>query len=145
MRLGLRRKLHPCQSLERLAEALDVTMPRLKRELQALDRRGELSLANLAGALDIRLPEQHDAGLYLAFHRRGLCLVCGTPLKKVRDRQVGWGEFSQCPLCEFSMHENADYNRSREMAEEQIRKLQESAEQAQRILAQRAKAGRELA
>ena len=144
MRLELRRKLHPYRSFRELADAFQVTIPSLKSCLKALEDQGELSLESLAESLGGTPPENSEEDLFLAFHQRELCLVCGSALAKVEGRQAGWGEFSQCQFCGFSAHENADYSRLREVALERLKRMRQALEEAQRVFGQREKAGRLL-
>jgi hypothetical protein len=144
VRLELRRKLHPYRTLVELADALDVTIPRLKRHLRELEGKDDLSLESLAASFGTAPPPSRD-DLFQLFHAHNLCLVCGSPLEKVKDRQAGWGEFRQCAFCQFSMHENADFERTRQVADAQLDELQDSLARAQRILSQRKKRGRALA
>lgn len=146
MRLELRRKLHPYRDLRELADALDVSVPALKRSLHELEARGELSLSGLARDLGVPAParSEREDDLYLAFHRRHLCLVCGSGLEQATGRQAGWGEFLQCTFCDFSMHENADFLRSREAAQGAVKELREAAEKAHRILSRRKEKGSSL-
>ena len=144
MRLELRRKLHPYSTLLELADALDVTLPHLKRRLRELEARDDLTLESLAASLGgKRLPSQRD-DLFLAFHRNGLCMVCGSAMEKVKGRQAGWGEFRQCQFCLFSAHENADFNRLRQVASAQLDELDAAFKEANRVFAQRTKRGQAL-
>ena len=144
MRLELRRKLQPYSTLLELADDLDVTLPHLKRRLRELEARDELTLENLVGALGGKNtpPERDD--LFLAFPRRNLCLVCGSEMQKVSGRQAGWGEFQQCPFCLFSAHENADYQRLRQVASAKLDELDAALREANRIFTQRTRRGAEL-
>lgn len=144
VRLELRRKLHPYTTLLELADALDVTLPHLKRRLRELEARDRLTLEALALALGApRLPAQRD-DLFLAFHRRGLCLVCGSEMGKTRSQQAGWGEFMQCRFCQFSSHENADFDRLRELASARLDELDAAFREAKRIFGKRTEHGRAL-
>ncbi len=144
MRLELRRKLHPYSTLLELADALDVTLPHLKRRLRELEAKGELTLEALASAVGAKsVPAQRD-DLFLAFHRRNLCMVCGSPMEKVKGRQAGWGEFLQCKFCLFSRHENADFKRLREIASTQLDQLDAAFKEAKRVFDQRTKRGQAL-
>lgn len=144
MRLELRRKLHPYKSLRELADAFEVTVPHLKKCLRELESKGEVTLTTVARGLGMEPPGQARDDLFLAFYRRDLCLVCGSALQKVEGRQAGWGEFSQCPFCGFSAHENADFSRLREVAEGKLEDMRQAMAEARRVLEQREKRGREL-
>ncbi len=144
MRLDLRRKLHPYKSLRELADAYEVTLPHLKKCLRDLETAGEISLSALARGLGRSQQQDAEDDLFAEFHRRDLCLVCGSELQKVENRQAGWGEFSQCGFCGYSAHENADFTRLREVAEVRIAEMRQAVAEARRILDQREKKGREL-
>lgn len=144
MRLELRRKLQPYSTLLELADDLDVTLPHLKRRLRELEARDELTLENLVGAVGVKHLPAHRDDLFLAFHRRDLCMVCGSAMRKVSSRQAGWGEFQQCPFCLFSAHENADYPRLRQLASAKLDELDAAFREANRIFAQRTRRGAEL-
>ncbi|MCA9778827.1 MAG: hypothetical protein KC800_18995, partial [Candidatus Eremiobacteraeota bacterium] len=47
MRLTLKKRLKPFQSLNELADALDLTIPELKRKIRQLEIEGLLSLTSL--------------------------------------------------------------------------------------------------
>jgi hypothetical protein len=127
-----------------LADALDVTLPHLKRRLRELEARDELTLESLAASLGaVKLPAHRD-DLFLAFHRRDLCLVCGSAMEKVKGRQAGWGEFKQCQFCLFSAHENSDFERLRQVASSQLDELDAAFKEANRIFAQRTRRGQAL-
>lgn len=144
MRLELRRKLYPYATLLELADDLDVTLPHLKRRLRELEARDELTLENLVSALGGKHLPAHRDDLFLGFHRRDLCMVCGSKMQKVSGRQAGWGEFQQCPFCLFSAHDNADYQRLRQLASARLDELDSALREANRIFAQRTKRGAEL-
>jgi hypothetical protein len=144
VRLELRRKLTPYTTLLELADDLDVTLPHLKRRLRELEAKGELTLESLVASLGSRrLPVKRD-DLFLSFHRRQLCLVCGSRMEQVRSHQPGWGEFKQCPFCLFSAHENADFEKLRELATSKLDELDTAFREANRIFTQRTKKGRAL-
>lgn len=144
MRLELRRKLHPYTTLLELADALDVTLPHLMRRLRELDARDELTLERLAQSLGAKGPPPRHDDLFLAFHRQQLCLVCGSPMEPVNERQAGWGEFSQCRFCLFSAHENSDFERLREVASSQLDELDNAFREANRVFQRRTARGRAL-
>ena len=144
MRLELRRKLHPYKSLRELADAFEVTVPQLKKCLRELEAGGEVSLVGLAQGLGVNPLELNRDDLFMAFYRRELCLVCGSPLAKVEGRQAGWGEFTQCGFCGYSAHENADFVRLREVAEEKLRLMRQAMDEAVRVFERRERNGSQL-
>lgn len=141
MKLEFRQKLYPYRTHQELAQAFHTSVSSLKRALRRLDTSGQLNLESLATLFDIT-PSQVGGDLSQTFFQHRLCLVCGSPMKKVEGRQGGWGEFEQCELCGFAAHENADYDQLRATAFLQIEELQATLERAQRILAHRQAQGR---
>lgn len=144
MRLELRRKLHPYATLLELADALDVTLPKLQRRLRELEARDELTLEQLAATFGGKSLSPRGDDLFVRFHRNNLCLVCGSPMEQVRDRQAGWGEFEQCVFCLFSVHENADFERMRDVASHRLEELNAAHKEAERIFRQRVRRGKKL-
>lgn len=140
MRLELRQRLYPYRSLSELAKALGTTLPSLKRKLARLEQEGSLSLDSLANAYKVAIPT-YDNDLFNSFHKNQLCLVCGGQMKKVEGNQAGWGEFTQCVFCGFSVHENADFARSKEIAIKQLDELKTAFKRSKRILTERKKRG----
>jgi hypothetical protein len=119
-------------------------LPHLKRRLRELEACDQLTLEALARALGGELLGAQRDDLFLAFHRRGLCLVCGSPMRPVQGQQAGWGEFVQCPFCLFSAHENSDFERLREVASTQLDELDAAFREAKRIFGKRTEHGRAL-
>ncbi len=144
MRLDLRKKLHPYTTLLELADALDVTLPHLMRRLRELDARDELTLERLSLSLGAKEPPRRRDDLFQVFHRHQLCLVCGSPMEEVTERQAGWGEFRQCRFCLFSAHENSDFERLREVASGQLDDLDHAFREANRVFQRRTARGRSL-
>jgi hypothetical protein len=134
MRLTLRRRLKPFRTLVELAEALDLTVPTLKRKIRALEAEGLLSVRNLAEG-QAKLVEDDTFEL---FHKADRCLVCGEKMQPPPSRDIGWGEFKQCPSCEYSAHEMANYKTRKRAATEQLTKMISQSQKTDAVLRSRA-------
>lgn len=143
MRLSLRKKLKPYQSLSVLAEDLDVTLPELKRAIAILSHRNELSVQHLQERFGRVSPSDGDATFQL-FHEHGRCLVCGNEMRLPANRNIGWGEFKQCVRCGFSTHELASYDTSKEAAEKLLKDLIDTAKRTRQVLHDRQEQSRLL-
>ncbi len=146
MRLGLRKALKPFHSLTELADHLRVTVPALKRRLAEFTEQGEeIDLEVLLAEGKATYPTQEeDHRLFQLFFSHTHCLVCGNPVRRIEDRQAGWGEFFQCDVCEFSAHENAEFTEISRFAAKRLRELREQMFQAKALLKERQKNAREL-
>ena len=135
MRLTLRKRLKPFRTLTELAEALDLTVPTLKRKIRKLDTEGLLSVRNLAGPLRSQMMENDTFEL---FHNAERCLVCGEEMRPPARRDIGWGEFKQCPSCDFSVHDMANYRTRKRAALEQLSTMISQSQKTETVLRARA-------
>lgn len=133
MRLSLRKHLKPYSSLKELADDLRLTIPELKREIRRLEKSGELSLASLREASGLG-PDLGMEQVFDLFHKFERCLVCGSEMKEPPKRDIGWGEFLQCPSCQYSAHEMASYKTRREAAASQLEELISQARKTRKVL-----------
>jgi hypothetical protein len=135
MRLTLRKRLKPFRNLTELAEALDLTVPALKRKIRKLEAKGLLSVSSLAGGLR---PQQIEEDTFELFHNAERCLVCGDEmLPPPSSREIGWGEFKQCPTCDFSAHEMANYKTRKRAALEQLAQMISQSQKTEAVLRSR--------
>lgn len=136
MRLTLRKKLQPYTSIHQLAEDLDTTVPRLKRRIRKLKKSGRLSVAALFAEIPAERELESD-GLFRLFHEHGRCLVCGHFMREPKKRDIGWGEFKQCPFCQFSAHDLANYESRKKAARDQLQELLGQLDKTRSILSYR--------
>lgn len=135
MRLTLRKRLKPFRNLTELAEALDLTIPVLKKKIRKLEAEERLSVISLAGGL---CPQQIEEQTFELFHQAERCLVCGDEmLPPPSRREIGWGEFKQCPSCEFSAHEMANYKTQKRAALEQLAQMISQSQKTETVLRSR--------
>ncbi len=150
MRLKLKKRLAPYESLSSLAEDLGITLPKLQRIVRHLERQGRLDPKSLCSEVDhdpntLAGESEDDEILFESFFEAGQCLVCGGELIPLSaHRSAGWGEFSQCRQCGFSAHQKASFEQLRDAAWEQLQELRREALRAQRIFARRTDASRGL-
>ena len=132
MRLSLKKRLKPFQSLNELADALDLTIPELKRKIRRLQDEGTLSLSSLVDGARPSFLEEHTFEL---FHQAGRCLVCGHEMRPPSSkRDIGWGEFQQCPNCEFSAHDLANYKTRKRAALAQLAEMISQSKKTEQVL-----------
>lgn len=143
MRLSLRKRLKPFTTLTELAEALDLTLPELKRKMRELESEHDWKLNAISK--DAAAPE-FEEHTYQLFHENGRCLVCGEEMRAPSaKRDIGWGEFKQCPKCNYSVHELANYTTRKEAAAELLKTMVEQARRANVVLQARSENSRQLA
>ena len=136
MRLTLKKRLKPFQSLTELADALDLTIPELKRKIRRLRDEGTLTLSSLIDGARPSFLEEHTFEL---FHKAGRCLVFGHEMRPpASKRDIGWGEFQQCPSCEFSAHDLANYKTRRRAALAQLAEMISQSKKTEEVLRARA-------
>lgn len=135
MRLTLKKRLKPFQSLSELADALDLTIPELKRKIRQLETDGVLSLTSL---VDGARPSFLEDQTFELFHQAGRCLVCGHEMVPPSRRDIGWGEFKQCPTCEFSAHDLANYKTRKQAALAQLAEMISQSQKTDEVLRARA-------
>lgn len=136
MRLTLRKKLAPYTSFAQLADDLNVTVPELKKTLCTLEKEGRLGLGPLFSSASATTEIEAD-GLFRLFHESGRCLVCGHPMTRPERRDIGWGEFKQCSVCQFSAHELANYETRKKAAQDQLMELLTQFQKTEKILRNR--------
>lgn len=141
MRLSLKKRLKPFHSLKELAEALDLTVPTLKRKIRKLDSAGILSVQSLAKGVR---PQMIEDETFELFHQAGRCLVCGDEMKPPARRDIGWGEFKQCATCDFSAHEMANYKTRKQAALEQLANMLSESQKTESVLRARSEHSQQL-
>lgn len=143
MRLHLRLALRPFATLADLADAMNITVPKLKKRIREMERRGDPLSADalLAESQEMAVCSSSDQELFQSFHQQGLCLICGHKVSVIEGRQAGWGEFFQCEFCGFSAHENADFQGMSKNAAARLKELKAQLGNAKRILGERKKRG----
>lgn len=137
MRLSLRKKLKPYKSFAQLADDLNTTVPELKKLVRVLEQEERLSLGNLFSSASSGQEIEAD-GLFRRFHESGRCLVCGHTMTQPERRDIGWGEFKQCSVCQFSAHELANYETRKSAAQSQLKELLSQYEKTEQVLRYRA-------
>lgn len=135
MRLTLKKRLKPYTSLRQLADDLDLTIPELKKKIRELGPE-RLTLQALQGDSEAWGDVRSEV-TFEQFHKSGRCLVCGNEMIEPGDREIGWGEFRQCPKCDFAAHELASYPTRKKAAKEQLQKLMELAGKTRTVLRDR--------
>lgn len=141
MRLSLKKRLKPFHSFRELAEALDLTIPTLKRRIRELDEAGVLSVQTLSEGTRPQLVEEE---IFELFHQTGRCLVCGDFMTPPARRDIGWGEFKQCATCDFSAHEMANFKTRKQAALEQLARMISESQKTEAVLRARAEHCHEL-
>ena len=133
MRLSLRKHLKPYKSLKELADDLKLTIPQLKRKIRMLQEEELLTLTALQEATQFD-PDLETDQVFELFQKFERCLVCGSEMKEPTKRDIGWGEFVQCPSCQYSAHEMASYKTRRDAAASQLEELISQAQKTRRVL-----------
>lgn len=136
MRLGLRRRLEPFQSIEEIALALNITRVETLRRIRKLEHEGTLSLEALGGTHE-SLSQKASNELSLAFYKHQRCLVCGNPLERIQKGGPGWGEFFGCDFCDFAAHENEHFAKLNETATAKLSDLRRGILRGQNVFSER--------
>jgi len=131
MRLTLKKLLRPFQTLREAAEAMNLTVPELKRKLDSGKGDKTLSLDVPTGMAS---PDLMEEDTFKLFHRAGRCLVCGNLMHPLARQDIGWGEFKQCRSCQFSVHDLANYETRKKAAVELLSSMITQSQRAEEVL-----------